>query len=70
MILDELAELTRNRIERQKRIYSFDNIKRDAEMLAASEMEVQEFDYPFEEGSFKEGFLSYLKLRRHLLLRA
>ncbi len=48
MILDELAELTRKRIEKAEESYSFEDIKRDAELLAAQEMEVQEFDYPFE----------------------
>ena len=55
MILDDLANSTRRRIEKQKEGYSFDNIKRDAEILAAKDMEVQEFDYPFEEALGKEG---------------
>lgn len=55
MILDELAQLTRARIEKQKQDYSFEDIKRDAEMMAAREMEVQEFDYPFEEALSKKG---------------
>jgi len=55
MILDELAHLTRARIEKQKQDYSFEDIKRDAEMMAAREMEVQEFDYPFEEALSKKG---------------
>ncbi|MCR5632521.1 MAG: indole-3-glycerol-phosphate synthase TrpC, partial [Eubacterium sp.] len=55
MILDELAQLTRVRIEKQKQDYSFEDIKRDAEMMAAREMEVQEFDYPFEEALSKKG---------------
>ena len=49
MILDELAELTRVRIEKQKKEYSPIDLQRDVELLAAQEMEVQEFDYPFEE---------------------
>lgn len=49
MILDELAELTRVRIEKQKKEYSPIDLQRDVELLAAREMEVQEFDYPFEE---------------------
>ena len=48
MILDELAEITRKRIEKEKLRYSFEDIKRDAELMAMREMEVQEFDYPFE----------------------
>ena len=55
MILDDLANSTRRRIEKQKEGYSFDNIKRDAEILAAKDMEVQEFDYPFEEALEKKG---------------
>ena len=55
MILDELAQLTRARIEKQKQDYSFEDIKRDAEMMATREMEVQEFDYPFEEALSKKG---------------
>ncbi len=55
MILDELAQLTRARIEKQKQDYSFEDIKRDAEMMAAREMEFQEFDYPFEEALSKKG---------------
>lgn len=48
MILDELAEGTRVRIERQKQDYPADKIRADAEKMAAQEMEVQEYDYPFE----------------------
>ena len=48
MILDELAALTRARIEKQKEIYTPADIQRDAELLAAQEMEVLEFEYPFE----------------------
>ena len=48
MILDELADLTRNRIEKQKMEYSPEDIKKDAELLAEQDMEFQEFDYPFE----------------------
>ena len=55
MILDELAQLTRARIEKQKQEYSFEDIKRDAELMAAREMEVQEFDYPFETALSKNG---------------
>ena len=50
MILDELASLTRKRIELQKQGYSLDNIKRDAELLAAREVA-----YNFEEALSKEG---------------
>ncbi|SNU06871.1 indole-3-glycerol phosphate synthase [Lachnospiraceae bacterium] len=55
MILDELADLTRIRIEKQKSEYTPKNIERDAELMAAREMEVQEFDYPFEEALSKKG---------------
>lgn len=55
MILDELASLTRSRIEKQKVEYSPADIKRDAELMAAREMEVQEFDYPFEKALSKKG---------------
>ena len=55
MILDELADLTRIRIEKQKSEYAPKNIERDAELMAAREMEVQEFDYPFEEALSKKG---------------
>ncbi len=55
MILDELADLTRIRIEKQKSEYTPRNIERDAELMAAREMEVQEFDYPFEEALSKKG---------------
>lgn len=55
MILDELADLTRIRIEKQKTEYIPRNIERDAELMAAREMEVQEFDYPFEEALSKKG---------------
>ena len=55
MILDELADLTRIRIEKQKMQYTPRNIQRDAELLAAREMEVQEYDYPFEEALSKKG---------------
>ena len=50
MILDELASLTRKRIELQKQGYSLENIKRDAEILAAREVA-----YNFEEALSKEG---------------
>ena len=55
MILDDLAQSTRIRIEKQKEVYSLDRIKADAEILAAREMEVQEFDYPFEEALGHKG---------------
>ena len=55
MILDELANSTRKRIEKQKILYSPEDIKRDAELLADREMEVQEFDYPFEEALGRKG---------------
>lgn len=50
MILDELASLTRKRIELQKQGYSLESIKRDAEILAAREVA-----YNFEEALSKEG---------------
>ncbi len=55
MILDELASLTRARIEKQKKEVSMDDIRREAELIAAREMEVQEFDYPFEAALSKPG---------------
>lgn len=55
MILDELAELTRNRIERQKRIYSLDNVRRDAEELAARELENRAYEYPFDKALKRDG---------------
>ena len=55
MILDELAELTRNRIERQKRIYSLDNVRRDAEELAARELEKGAYEYPFDKALKRDG---------------
>lgn len=55
MILDELADLTRARIERQKEGYTLQNIERDAEILAAREMEVLEFEYPFEQALSSKG---------------
>ena len=55
MILDELAELTRNRIERQKRIYSLDNVRRDAEELAARELEKRAYEYPFDKALKRDG---------------
>ena len=55
MILDELASLTRARIEKQKKEVSMDDIRREAELIAAREMDVQEFDYPFEEALSSPG---------------
>ena len=55
MILDELANLTRARIEKQMAAYSPEDARRDAELMAVREMEVQEFDYPFEEALGREG---------------
>lgn len=55
MILDELASLTRTRIEKQKKEVSMEDIRREAELIAAREMEVQEFDYPFEAALSKPG---------------
>ena len=55
MILDELANLTRARIEKQMAAYSPEDARRDAELMADREMEVQEFDYPFEEALGREG---------------
>ncbi len=55
MILDELANLTRARIEKQKEQYTPRDIERDAEILAAKEMEVLEFDYPFEQALSRKG---------------
>ncbi len=49
MILDELANLTRQRIEKEKNKHPFSEVKKKAELIALREMEVQEFDYPFEE---------------------
>ena len=46
MILDELADLTRNRIEKQKLEYSFEEVKRDA--LAACEADLYKNSFPFE----------------------
>ena len=55
MILDELASLTRTRIEKQKKEVSMEDIRREAELIAAREMEVQEVDYPFEAALSKPG---------------
>lgn len=55
MILDELANLTRARIEKQMAVYSREDAERDAVLLAEREMEVQEFDYPFEEALGRRG---------------
>lgn len=55
MILDELAELTRSRIEKQKELYTPRELQRDAELMAVREMEVQEFDYPFETALAEKG---------------
>ena len=55
MILDELANLTRARIEKQMAVYSPADIQRDAELYAEREAEVQEFDYPFEEALGRKG---------------
>lgn len=55
MILDELAESTRLRVEKEKKNISFEEMKREAELLAMREMEVQEFDYPFEEALSRKG---------------
>ena len=55
MILDELANLTRARIEKQMAAYSPEDARRDAELMADREMEVQEFDYPVEEARGREG---------------
>ena len=55
MILDDLANSTRSRIEKQKSEYSLEDIRRDAELMAEREMEVQEFDYPFEQALSKAG---------------
>lgn len=55
MILDELANLTRARIEKQMAAYSPEDARRDAELMADREMEVQEFDYPFEEALGRKG---------------
>ena len=54
MILDELANLTRARIDKQMAAYSPEDARRDAELMAVREMEVQEFDYPFEEALGRE----------------
>ena len=55
MILDELANLTRARIEKQKEKYTPRDIERDAEIRAAREMEVLEFEYPFEQALSRKG---------------
>lgn len=55
MILDELADLTRQRIEKQKIEYPLEQIRSDAELMAMREMEVQEYDYPFEEALLASG---------------
>lgn len=55
MILDELANLTRARIEKQMAAYSPEDAERAAVLLAEREMEVQEFNYPFEEALGREG---------------
>lgn len=55
MILDELAELTRNRIERQKKIYSLANMRRDAEDMVALELEKGAHEYPFEKALKRAG---------------
>lgn len=55
MILDELANLTRARIDKQMAAYSPEDARRDAELMADREMEVQEFDYPFEEALGRKG---------------
>ncbi len=48
MILDELARLTKRRIEKQKIKYSPEDIRRDAELKAICEKKEQEFSFSFE----------------------
>ena len=55
MILDELANLTRARIEKQKLDYTPRDIERDAEILAAKDKEILGFDYPFEKALASNG---------------
>ncbi|SEQ52453.1 indole-3-glycerol phosphate synthase [Lachnospiraceae bacterium NE2001] len=55
MILDELAELTRIRIEKQKLEYLPEDIRSDAEMTASVEYTKYGFDFPFEKALKKEG---------------
>jgi len=55
MILDELAESTRYRINKQKKIYSLDALRRDAEIMASQEREQMAFGYPFEKALKREG---------------
>jgi indole-3-glycerol phosphate synthase len=42
-------------VEKEKKNISFEEMKREAELLAMQEMEVQEFDYPFEEALSRKG---------------
>ena len=55
MILEKLAESTRVRIAQQMKEHSFEEVRNKAELLAAREMEVQEYDYPFEEALSRPG---------------
>ncbi len=55
MILDDLAESTRKRIEAQKKLYPYEYIKRDAEILAEQEIKDGEFGYRFEDVLKKQG---------------
>ena len=48
MILDDLANSTRKRIELEKKNIPESELRSKAELLAEREMEFQEFDYPFE----------------------
>ncbi len=54
MILDELANATRKRIEEQKQIVSFDQVREEAERIAAKEKE-KGFTFPFEKALGAEG---------------
>lgn len=54
MILEELANSTRLRIEKQKLTYSEEDIKRDAFLLAEGDRD-KEFDYPFEKALRRDG---------------
>lgn len=61
MILDVIAEKTRERIALEKQVYSFENMRRDAEQLvkvSANDM-VNDRKYPFEQ-ALKEPGLSFI----------
>lgn len=61
MILDEIAEKTKERIALEKRMYSFGNVRREAEQLkkeSANDM-VYNWKYPFEQ-ALQEPGLSFI----------